>query len=37
MITALLLRQIGMKFDTGMNLDVFYTMATKNCNITTVQ
>ena len=36
MIIVLLLSQIGMKFDTIMNLDVFYTMATKNCNITTV-
>ena len=24
------------KFDTGVKLDVFYTMATKNCDVTTI-
>ena len=25
-----------MKFGTGMDLDVFYTMATKNCDVITI-
>ena len=25
-----------MKFGTGMKLDVFYTMETKNCDVTTI-
>ena len=25
-----------MKFDTGVKLDVLYTMATKNCDVTTI-
>ena len=26
-----------MKFGTDVNLDVFYTMATKNCDVTTIR